>query len=310
MRKILLLALVGAMTACTSYESARTTHNVREYLTEDIEEQIVFNLIRAANGLPFAHYDVVSAQSIVTAKGSVSAGGIRTGVSNGYRPMALVTSAVRTITRNLTGSIGGERSNGVTVNVKPIFDDPKLYAKYIKFLNLAPKTWSKEASTQFNEFDTNEQVDTAAVAGKKAEGAPPLGVVAKVTKQTIETGKDEQPIAKKSETTTESRPIPTPTPTAMRFPTVHFGHFHSLQVSDHKPPKAAYIPHTLRSWDGRWYYIPLDYQQEFSNFCLSLIARAGDTGVTGEARSEERKTRAFEDLSSEIMKQNTLIQGQ
>ena len=123
MRKIVLLALVGAMGACTSYESARTTHNVREYLTEDIEEQIVFNLIRAANGLPFAHYDVVSAQSLVTSKGTASAGGTRTGVSNGYQPTAVVTTAVRTITRTLTGSIGGERSNGVTVNVKPIFDD-------------------------------------------------------------------------------------------------------------------------------------------------------------------------------------------
>lgn len=310
MRKIVLLALVGAMGACTSYESARTTHNVREYLTEDIEEQIVFNLIRASNGLPFAHYDVTTAQSVVTDKASASAGGTRTGVTNGYQPTAVVTTAVRTITRTLTGTIGGERSNGVTVSVKPVFDDPKLYAKYINFLNLPPKTWTKEAATRFTELDANEQGEIATIPKTKAAGAPPLEIVDQVTKQTVETGKDDQPTAKKFETATESRPRPTPTPAPPRFPTVHLDQIHSVQASDRKPGKTAYVPHTLRWWGARWYYIPTEYQQEFSNFCLSLIARAGDAPVTTEARNEERKTRAFEDLSSELMRQNTLLQGQ
>jgi hypothetical protein len=309
MRKILLLVLAGALAACTSYESARTTHNVREYLTEDIEEQIVFNLIRAANGLPFAHYDVTTAQSVVTAKATASAGGTKSTVSNDYQPLAVVTSAVRAVTKTLTGSAGGERTNGVTVSVKPIFDDPKLYAKYIKFLNLTPKTWTKETAAQFNEFDTNEPDETAATAKTSAQSPTPLEIVAEVTKQTVETDKDGQPTARKNETLTESRPT---RPSPERFPTVRFDQIQSLQASDRKPLKTAYIPRTLRWWGERWYYIPVEYRQEFSNFCLSLIARAGDAGTTGPsgaARIEERQTKAFEDFNSELMRQNTLIQG-
>jgi hypothetical protein len=279
-------------------------------LTEDIEEQIVFNLIRAANGLPFAHYDVTTAQSAVTAKATANAGGTKTDVSNDFQPMAVVSSAVRTMTRVLTGSITADRSNAVTVNVKPIFDDPKLYAKYINFLNLTPKAWAKETGAQFSELDTSDAEETSAVSETRAQRAMPLGIVAQVTKQTVETDKADQPTAKKFETITESRPTPPPPPPPVRFPTVRFNQIHSLQVSDRKPRKAAYIPHTLRWWGGSWYYIPVEYRQEFSNFCLSLIARAGDTGITGAARIEERQTRAFEDLSSELMRQNTLIQGQ
>src|ERR1700730_15531309 len=125
----LLLIAFGAVSSCTSYESARNTHLAREYLTEDLEEQIVFNLIRARKGQPFAHYDVGNTQSVVTVNATPSVGITRTGVS----------SAARSITRVFTSGSSSTRSNGVTINVTPVFNDPKLYAAYVTFLNLECK---------------------------------------------------------------------------------------------------------------------------------------------------------------------------
>jgi hypothetical protein len=34
-------------------------------MTEDLESQIMFNLIRAKNGMPFAQYDIQQLQSVV-----------------------------------------------------------------------------------------------------------------------------------------------------------------------------------------------------------------------------------------------------
>src|SRR5258708_31882352 len=58
---------------CVNYQAATDTHQSREYLTEDLEDQIMYNLIRAKNGLPFAHYDVASIQAAVTSKFTPSA---------------------------------------------------------------------------------------------------------------------------------------------------------------------------------------------------------------------------------------------
>ena len=236
MKHIVALPLfIGVLfTGCASYESARTTHYAREYLTEDIEQQIVFNLIRAANGLPFAHYDVTKAQSIVTMKGSGEAGGSRTRASNRYQPGTVVTDAIGVITNLFSGKIGAERSNAVTVDVSPVFDEPDIYKSYVGFLNLPRKT---SVSPRLSISPSKE---------------------------------------------------------------IEFGSISSLRRSDARPPRAAYIAHTLRRWDGDWYYVPSEYLPEFSDLCISLIARKPEEGSAAGTR---KTTKALEDISSELMQQ-------
>ena len=86
MKELFLAATLLATSGCASYFSARDAHLAREYLTADIEDQIIFNLIRAENGLPFAPYDVSTVQSIVTDKIIPSAAAARNGVSSGFAP--------------------------------------------------------------------------------------------------------------------------------------------------------------------------------------------------------------------------------
>lgn len=230
----LLVVFATCFSGCASYESARTTHYAREYMTEDIEQLIVFNLIRASNGLPFAHYDVVSVQSLVTVKGSSEAGGTNTRASNRYGPAAILTDAIGMVSKGLSGKIGAERANSVTVNVAPVSDEPDIYKSYVGFLNLPRKLslWPRE--------------DIA--PGKR----------------------------------------------------INFGEIFSLRRSDERPARDAYVPHTLRRWDERWYYVPAEYLPEFSDLCISLIAREPNKDAGG---GKSKTTKALEQISSELMQQ-------
>lgn len=153
--KVSAVATVWLIAGCTSYESAQNTHLAREYLTEDLEDQIMFNLIRAYNGLPFLHYDVTSVQSIVTAKVFPQIGGGRTSGHNTYpgsststvttprkalsttvtTAVGAVSAATETLSRPFSYNLNGERDNALTVNIAPNFDEPVI-EKYVGYLNL------------------------------------------------------------------------------------------------------------------------------------------------------------------------------
>ncbi|MFL6530668.1 MAG: hypothetical protein ACJ8KX_09380 [Chthoniobacterales bacterium] len=296
------LCLLVALSSCTTYEAARDTHAAREYLNQDLEEQIVFNLIRASNGLPFAHYDVTTVQALVTSKATGTAGASRSDVSNGFQPAAVVTTAVRAITRSFIGGVTGERSNVVTINIKPIFDDPNLYMKYATYLNLPAKSWSKDSS--YNRF-----LDM----GRSGKAKKEMATVAETTEKTTQsTDQDGHQVWEKTTTQRQSGPSAPPVVQIREFmsePRRSDSAVRPLEASSGKPTREAYVPNTLRHWNGTWYYIPAEFRPEFSDFCLSLIARAGSVSrVTETAEREERRTRALEDLSSESIKNGALDQ--
>ena len=70
-KKVHLLACLGmiALSSCTPYESKTDVHFARELMTDDLEDQIMWNLIRAYNGIPFSHYEV---QQIQSGKGNIT----------------------------------------------------------------------------------------------------------------------------------------------------------------------------------------------------------------------------------------------
>ena len=291
-----LLALAAAVASCTSYESARTTHHAREYLTEDIEEQIVFNLIRAANGLPFAHYDVTTAQSAVTAKAAGEFGTEKVREKPTFRADLVVDTAIRTVTRTLTGGGSAERTNGVTINIKPIFDNPKIYARYISYLNLDLMTSGTGSGGSSRGLD---------------DGAAKLKVVSEKTTTTKENDPEGRPAGEtvEVEMTKEAEPEP-----AATVPSIHFGNgdfpFQSLRKSTVRPSTRKYVPRTLRRWDGEWYYIPAKYKQQFSDLCIFLVARGGAAATGGGSNLKMRPpVENFEEVRSELMRQNTLRQS-
>jgi hypothetical protein len=59
--------------------------------------------------------------------------------------------------------------------------------------------------------------------------------------------------------------------TKLQLPTLDSVGRSSLGKSD-RPPK-EYVPGTLRSWQGQYYYIPNNYKQKFFELCMLILER-------------------------------------
>lgn len=67
--RVLLSSFIAFLASCgVSFEGVKQAEDARQFITEDLQSQIVFNLILAKNGLPFAQYDIQQVQSVVTFK--------------------------------------------------------------------------------------------------------------------------------------------------------------------------------------------------------------------------------------------------
>lgn len=305
--KIAILLFISAVlvSGCTSLESAHNTHQAREYLTEDIEDQVVFNLIRARNGLPFAHYDVSNVQSIVGQKVSPAIGGSHNGVWNRYQPRVAVTSAMRAITRGFTGGVGAERNNTVTITIAPVFDKPKIYANYVRFLNLPSKAGldTKDASSEpINFLNSSDDLATRPMAevASDARADSDLDVIQRTETSKIVT-KDEQ--GRVIETTVENK-SEKPKPAGKPFPRIRSGVIYSVAESVTKPRLGSYVLGTVRKWGDFWYYVPIQYKPEFSDLCLSLVAR-GEGGANG---GEDETAKKLDLFNSQLQQQTTIQQ--
>jgi hypothetical protein len=293
---------------CTSYFSARDAHLAREYLTEDIEDEVIFNLIQGVNSLPFAHYDVSTIQSVVTDKLTPNVGASRAGVSSSFLPGTMITSAAHMVTRTLGLGVTAERDNAVTVNVGPIFNDPKIYEAYVNFLNLRCKAAGQilprakpygAKPTKPEEAPVSTKVTTTK---RKSSDGKVIDNWTKETNNTIQAS--EQPV-RLDYRAVGFLNIPLNDGTTIQVP-----HTYSVQVATTEPGSNLYIPHTLKKWDNYWYYVPVEYRPEFSDLCLALIARKPKTPAGGAsaaaATAQEETAKALQQLNSQLMQQNSI----
>ena len=278
----LFLTVTLTLSSCASYYSTRDAHLAREYLTSDIENEVIFNLIRAANGLPFAHYDVVSVQSVVTDRILPNAGGTRVGASNGFVPTAVMGTLLHTVTRTLNAGVSAERANAVTTNIAPVVNDPKIYAAYVNFLRTPHKTSANALKRKSPTYGTEEAV----ISTKTTETDGGMGDEKKLT--SVETTKEFQPSV---------------------LPEIDFGHIYALQSSVTEPSDRVAVVHTKRKWeDGQWYYVPVEYKPEFSYLCMAMVARGAKASPAGSGGSaaQEDTAKALQQLNSQLMQQNSI----
>src|SRR4051812_46217814 len=74
---ILAVVFSSLVCSCVSHQVVNETRQTRDLVQQDIEDQIVLNLIRGKNGLPFVHYDIVNIQSVAGSKIVPAVGGGR-----------------------------------------------------------------------------------------------------------------------------------------------------------------------------------------------------------------------------------------
>jgi hypothetical protein len=111
---------------------------IRCVLLDLYTDQIMDNLIRAANGLPIIQLDYTNAAATITMKQTASLqDNLATTRSTVLaRAAALTTTITRQTLNTLTGNLGAERTNQVALTASPVITSNEVYDAYLAFLSL------------------------------------------------------------------------------------------------------------------------------------------------------------------------------
>ena len=130
-----LTAAVTVLPGCLVIsETRRDQDKIRTTLNTLYEDQIIDNLIRAANGLPFVQIDYTNATTTITVTESGNVGGTQT---TGPNSTNIVGSALRfahQFTNIWTYGLSGQNSNQIALTANPVITSNEVYDAYLQFL--------------------------------------------------------------------------------------------------------------------------------------------------------------------------------
>ncbi len=136
---IVMIGLAFAATSLTGCLSVKETQQdqdkIRAALDNLYENQLMDNLIRAANGLPFVQIDYTNATTTVGITESGNLGGTQDLAINNSRTMA---GAVFTLSRMFTNhwayGASAMNSNQIALTANPVINNNDVYDAYLQFL--------------------------------------------------------------------------------------------------------------------------------------------------------------------------------
>ncbi len=136
-RAILVLVCGAALSGCAVHELHKDQDLIRSTLLDLYTNQVMDNLVRAANGMPIIQLDYNQAQANVTIKNTV--GGSESQAvtaSNVFALPAASLMATRTIMTTLMGNLSNENTNQVAVSASPVITSNEVYDAYLEYLTL------------------------------------------------------------------------------------------------------------------------------------------------------------------------------
>ena len=142
MRRVLamLTPLIAATLAagCASVAEVKGDQDrIRHALNDLYTNQVIDNLIRAANGLPFVQVDYTNATSTVTITENGSLGGNQqVNTTEPLNPAARLAAVARGVMNTWNYSAGAMNSNQIAVTANPVITNPEIYDAYLEFLTL------------------------------------------------------------------------------------------------------------------------------------------------------------------------------
>jgi hypothetical protein len=138
-RLTLLIVLAVAATPLTGCLAVRETQNdqdkMRTALNNLYENQIMDNLIRAANGLPFVQIDYTNATSTVSVTESGNVGGTQDLTTSRQRNLpSMARMITRIFTNHWSYGVSGMNSNQIALTANPVINNNEVYDAYLQFL--------------------------------------------------------------------------------------------------------------------------------------------------------------------------------
>jgi hypothetical protein len=129
------LMVASALTGCAVTEVKYDQDKIRNTLIDLYTNQVIDNLILAANGMPFIQLDYTNATATVTVNQNGSIGGMQEVTTS--RPINLAARTVammRGITSNWTYGVGGMNSNQIALTANPAINNDEIYDAYLEYL--------------------------------------------------------------------------------------------------------------------------------------------------------------------------------
>ena len=137
------LALIAGLTAvllssgCAIHQTQYDQDKIRLALEQLYENQIIDNLIRAANGLPFIQVDYTNATSTVTVSETANLGGSEGLATTRQRTLpGAVLALTRALSNTFNYGLAGTNSNQIALTANPAINNNEIYDAYLAFLNV------------------------------------------------------------------------------------------------------------------------------------------------------------------------------
>jgi hypothetical protein len=131
-----ILLCAAAMSGCAVHEVHKDQDMIRTTLLDLYTNQIMDNLVRAANGLPIIQLDYTNAAATVTITNTIGGNDTQaTTASNVLALPAATLSATRTILTTLMGTATNMNQNQIAITAQPVTTSNDVYDAYISFLD-------------------------------------------------------------------------------------------------------------------------------------------------------------------------------
>ena len=125
-----------ALTGCAAHQIQNDNEKIRATLLNLYTNQVMDNLVRASNGLPIIQLDYTNASATVTVENTASLNNVLTTTNNNVLTMAAAPMLVltRTTMNLLTGGLGANNTNNITIMANPMLTNNEVYNDYLTFL--------------------------------------------------------------------------------------------------------------------------------------------------------------------------------
>jgi hypothetical protein len=135
-RRFIAVALcAAACSGCAVHEVHKDHDLIRTTLLDLYTDQIMDNLVRAANNMPIIQVDYTQATAMVTITNSISGSDTQMVMaSNVLSIPATALAATRSITTTLMGMLGNMNTNQVTIQASPVTTQNEVYDAYLEYL--------------------------------------------------------------------------------------------------------------------------------------------------------------------------------
>jgi hypothetical protein len=129
------LAMAGSLAGCAVTETQNDQDKIRNALIDLYTNQVIDNLILAANGMPFIQLDYTNATATVTVNQNGTIGGTQQITNTHPLNMAARMAAVaRTIQSTFTYGVGGANTNQIALTANPAINNDEIYDAYLEYL--------------------------------------------------------------------------------------------------------------------------------------------------------------------------------